>query len=259
MAVIPSSDSGSPAGSPLVCVTKDDLLAYRVGCNLVDVCCPCDEINLQLEIAYSMVSIITGTEWCPQESCVRFNGSGSDILYFPPMTSENLSAITTVKDLSCCTDAITYDNSDLINFGHWVQINEACSGTTTCSSIFPCGDNNIEVCGSWGKTMPAAIKRAIIMLALEGIEPGLSGLANPNGVRSATWEDFRISYSVEERPRGLMTTGYQEIDDLLVLYTNTIKDIGFSIVPESSVCLPRDCGIVQHTRGSQNVRSNKRC
>ena len=230
------------------CVDVQDVRDFRIDCELVEICCTDAQILLELEIAYEMVKIITNTEWCPVTTCRYFDGSGSDKLFFVSQTSDYLNSLTSVEDIACCSPEGTL--SDITNHGTWLEM--------TCTGCFPCGQKNIKVCGSWGRTMPAGVKKAIILLALEGIQPGITGLETPNGVRSATWEDFRISYSVEERPRGVLTTGYQEIDDLLAIYTPTLSQVSFTAIPENSNCLPRECGIVVN-RGCCNSGRGCQC
>jgi len=230
----------APSSGVIPCVTPEDLLGFRVGCQPVNICCPESEIELNLEIAYELIKAITNTEWCPQEACLRFDGTGGPRLHFNHVTTSNLVTIDTITDLSCCGSEHELDITDLVNHGTWLEF--------PCDGCFPCGNKNIEICGTWGRPMPAGIKKAIIMLALEGIEPGSSGLSNPNGIRNATWEDFRISYSIEERPRGVLTTGFQEIDDLLTIYTPTSSLVNFVAVPENQDCQPKQCGMVSRKR-----------
>ncbi len=234
-----------------MCVTAEELLDFRVNCQPVSICCPVEEIDLQLEIATEMVKIITGVDWCPETTCKLFNGTGAGKLVFSPRTGDELLDIEEINILKCCGTNVAVDLTKITNHKTFIEY--------TCDGCFPCGDSNIQVCGSWGRDMPAGIRKAIILLALEAIRPGSSGLYNPNGVRSATWEDFRISYSIEERPRGAVTTGFQEIDDLLVLYTSTASQIGFQVIPESSNCLPRDCGMVRTTKPCCSGRSCGNC
>lgn len=230
------------------CVTPADVIDFRIGCQPIDLCCPEEVIQENLDIAYEVVSVITGQDWCPEESCKLFDGSGTNKLFFNPVTTIPLLSITEITEIACCSSNTNFDAVQ--NFGKWVQF--------PCEGCFPCGNKNIQICGLWGKTMPAGIKRAIILLALEITSPGIAGLYTPNGVQSATWEDFRIAYSIEERPRGTMTTGFQEIDDLLAMYTNTSNDIHFVVVPQDENCMPRNCGIVSK-KSSDRGGSCERC
>lgn len=230
------------------CISVEDVVDFRVNCEPVNICCPAEVIQENLDIAYEIVGIITGQDWCPETSCKLFNGTGIDKLFFQHATTLPLMELESIEDLSCCGHGVTFDLEKINNFGHYIQI--------ACDTYFPCGERNIRICGLWGKELPASIRKAIIMMTLELIQPGSSGLHNPNGVRSATWEDFRISYSIEERPRGVFSTGFQELDDLLALHTNTLNDIHFIIVPENENCAPRDCGMV---KPKLTCRRNGRC
>lgn len=231
------------------CITPAEVIVFKIGCQPIDLCCPEELIQENLDIAYEIVAVITGQDWCPEDDvCKLFDGSGTDRLFLNPVTSLPLLEIASITDLSCCSPVTDFEAVE--NFSKWVQFR--------CGGCFPCGSKNIRICGTWGKVMPAGIKRAIILLALELTSPGIAGLYSPNGVQSATWEDFRIAYSIQERPRGLMTTGFQEIDDLLALYTNTSNDIHFVVVPQDENCMPRDCGIVSR-KTSGGGGSCERC
>lgn len=215
------------------CISVDDIRSYKIDCQEVDLCCTANDITNELEIANSVVSIVTGTDWCPEEACKDFNGSGISKLFLTPVTSLPLLTLVSVADTSGCSVSVDFDQ--VVTRGHYLEF--------TNGDCFPCGSSNIQVCGLWGKSMPAAIKKSIILLALEGLSPGITGLATSTNVASATWEDFRISYKNDKMPDNIPSTGYREIDQLLLMYTNTANDISMLVVPQDDACTYRECGV----------------
>lgn len=222
------------------CITVDDVKNFTVECQPLDLCCDDSTIETELEIAYAAVSIITGTDWCPQLQCITFNGSGTNKLFLHPRTSQPLLTVTSITDTACCGGSADLD--DAVNHGIFLEL--PCANNTG-DSCFPCGENNISVCGTWGKPMPAAIKKAVIVLTIESLSPGSSGQVSDPYVKSATWEDFRVSYQNNDTAENVLTTGYQEIDDMLKLYTNTVNDIHLIVVPQDDACTYRECGVAK--------------
>lgn len=216
------------------CISVDDIRNHTVECQTVDLCCTDADIEIDLEIAYDMVKIITGTDWCPEQACHKYDGSGISKLFLHTRTTQPLRTLTTIVDVPCCGS--TTDFTAVVNHGTYLEF--------PCDGCFPCGSNNITICGLWGKDMPAAIKKAVILLTLESVSPGSSGFVSDGNVKSATWEDFRIAYhdKATSNPNP-QTTGYQEIDDLLKLYTNTMNDIHMVAVPQNDACTYRACGV----------------
>lgn len=222
------------------CLTPDDVRDFKVNCQTVELCCDSATIQQRLDRMTELVNAATGVDWCPTEECFSFSGTGKSKLFFTPTTSKYLNEVTSIDIIKCgasCGTTPTEEEVDLdtiTNHNYWLEFN--------CSSLFPCGRNNIRVCGTWGKDMPAAIREAIIMLTIESLTPGTIGLTNPGGVSRASWEDFSISYR-ESDGFSQITTGYKEIDDLLQPYVSTASQIKF-FVPTNDLCRPRNCGKV---------------
>jgi hypothetical protein len=228
--------SGSEDAS---CITYADVLAFKLNCQTIELCCDNATIQARVDRMTELVNAATGVDWCPEDICFEFSGTGKSKLFFTPITSKYLNELGSVDIIKCGTGCgqSTEESVDLDtirNNNYWLEF--------TCPDCFPCGHNNIRVCGSWGKPMPQAIKQAIIMLTIESLAPGTMGLTNPGGVSRASWEDFSISYRETDNPSQI-TTGYVEIDNMLQPYVATMSQIKM-FVPTNDKCVPRNCGKV---------------
>ena len=230
------------------CLDKDDFLNLKVNCRPVDICCPCEEIEHQLEIAHDFVECFTGTRWCPEPRCEVIDGSGTNRLFLNRVTSDPLISITQISEVGCNTGCGYL--GEITNCRNWLEMN--------CGGIFPCGSKNIEVCGIWGDEMPAAIRQVILMLTLEALAPGTSGLSSIDNVKSATWEDFRYSAFDRDLTENGLSTGFFELDQMLNPYISTVANVGISIVPQDENCAMRYCGQVKH-KSTYSHKSCKKC
>lgn len=213
------------------CISADELTGLKINCQPVTICCSEPEIEAAIDRAIEIANIFTGHNWCPYEACILFSGNGRKRLFLNEQTSIYLNSVETVTAI----DGTRETAIEVTNNNHWLE-SEDC---------FPCGRNNIEVCGTWGKPMPDYLKHGIILLALEMLQPGSGGIQNPGGVTRADWEDFSISYRVDETYNELRpTTGYREIDNVFMNFLNPVNEIGFTVVPSDESCFNRSCGIV---------------
>lgn len=197
-----------------MCLTVDDVLNF--GCNTQDICCPYEKIEASLESAVDLVECITGHSLCPEKRCVRYDGTGCSRLYLPPAIIAPVVEVTSVKIDNCSSCACGMQ--ELCGYAvheHWIEF--------PCGGHFPCGKHNIEVCGKFGfSKIPAGLKRAVSILALEYAQPGSTGLANPYGVTRVDFEDdMSISYRVDETFNSFgRTSGIKEVDNILGNYLN---------------------------------------
>jgi len=236
---MPILNDGSTCEVPeSTCVTISDVLNYPSCCDVVgNICCSNEAIQKQLTLAIEQIRVVTGTYWCPIQECRLFNGSGENKLFFTPKSNDPLQSMTSVTIKGCdCPDEIITPT----NFDNWLEFgcDDSCSG-----GIFPCGTANIEVCGSWGHIMPAAIEKAVIYLTLEWSQPGILGLSTTNGLAdTVTWDDFSIKYNTGDSAGfNEFSTGYPEIDQLITPYIPTQSQIGFSLIGDND-CEPKCCG-----------------
>lgn len=223
------------------CLTPEDVYEFKIDCQTVELCCDSATIQQKLDRMTELVNVATGVNWCPEELCFEFSGTGTKKLFFTPTTSKYLNEIESIDIIKCgadCGQNLTeeVDLDDVKNHNYWLEL--------TCDEYFPCGRNNIRVCGTWGKTMPQAIREAIIMLTIEALSPGMLALSNPGNISRASWEDFSISYRDIQGSDPAISTGYREIDQLLQPYVATASQIKL-FVPTDDNCVPRKCGKVR--------------
>lgn len=218
-----------------MCLDPDDLRQFKVDCQPIEICCSDDEIQNALDMALEIANRFTGQQFCPITDCRIFSGTGSDKLF---LTGETSLPLANLESVTIIGSGAELDVSEIRNHAHFIE-------WVRC---FPCGRNNIRVCGEWGKELPVGVRHAVLLLALEMLQPGNAGLANPGGVTRADWEDFSISYRVDETFNELRpTTGFREIDNLLLNYMNTAAVVGVHVVPDNDRCIPKNCGKI--TRG----------
>lgn len=215
------------------CITAQDVLDYPFCCDVSDqLCCPFEAIDMELCSVISLVEAITGTVICPYVDCKVFDGDGSKNLYFNPFTSHKLITFTSVDATACC-DITCPSTDDPTNCSSWLEYQ--------CSGSFPCGSKNITVCGTWGsfETVPDGLKKAIIQLTLENLQPGITGIETSQGlVDSVSWSDFSINYNTADLDVTVPTTGFPSIDRLLQSYIPTISQIKFGVIDScnSTLC-----------------------
>jgi hypothetical protein len=216
------------------CLIPDDVINFKVNCQPLEICCSQDEIQSALDVALDMAVQFTEQKWCPEEQCIIFPGNGRNKLFLIERTSLWLNEIDSITETDCNGHEHEWDIESIENHRHWLE-SEVC---------FPC-NSKFRICGTWGKEIPPGLKRGIIMLALEILMPGSSGISNPGGITRSTWEDFSISYRVDDTFRELRpTTGYREIDNIFMNYLDMTSHFGMSVVPNNDMCFTRNCGKV---------------
>lgn len=216
------------------CITPDDLFNYPRCCNLTNqICCSHEGIQEALDCAYEKVSVLLCQEFCPYEGCKTFDGTGSCKLFINCQMQEvtSVEIVSCEEDCECvCKNPCDKDPELPCISGSILEYQ--------CEGEFPCGTKNIKVCGTWGSEMPPTVKKAIIWLAMEDISPGIMGLGKCDNVKSVTWEDYSITYTNGESSD--FTTGYREIDQMLIPYINQEALIGLGITSSCS-CKKDDC------------------
>jgi hypothetical protein len=210
-----------------ICINYQDVLDYATCSNIVDqLCCSQSVIEQHIDMAIELVEEITGIKLCPYIDCKKFDGDGSKLLYFNPVTTHRLLSLTEVTLDGCCENQGLTTSEIPQNFSNWLEYK--------CAYTFPCGSKNIQVCGSWGtwEEMPKGLKEAVITLVLERVQPGITGIESSQGMaESVKWDDFSITYNTPDLYSGEPTTGYLSIDRILKSYIPTKSQIKFA-VPE---------------------------
>lgn len=190
-----------------MCIEASDVIDFPIkDCTAAELCCSEEQIDARIAEAIDIVEQITGQWICPRDKCITIRGNKTTKLFFPPQI------IAPAIEIESVTHEGTAISWDYDVFAHFLE-GEQC---------FPCC--KYEVCGSWGYAegeIPAMLKRAIIILALELLSPGITGYVTPTGVSRADWEDFSISWRVDETQNVFgRSTGIRYIDNILANYMN---------------------------------------
>lgn len=210
---------GEPIGNSTCCITSDEVTEYKsVWTDLI--CATTEEIDSTVCNVVEFINLYTNRDFCPVEECRVFDGTGTNYLRF----RDYLNSFTSISYESCTNEI--FPTEDPAAYNHYLHFD-------CCEFTFPKGHKNVTVCGAWGEPLPANVKEAAILMTIEKINPGLTGMTSSVGkVSSVDWSDFNIKYSESKDGANMRTTGYIEIDRLLDMYINTDAQIGFCSTSE---------------------------
>ena len=218
-------------------VTHDEVLAFKVAGSVVDLSAYTHgELDTEIALFESLVEAICNDIFYSKTEAVQINGSGTAKIFFYPVVPYRLMSITSVKeyDTDLTTLLETYvEGEDFVKFDYYLETVQWYPGDSprrrfTAGGTWPKGQKNIAVAGAWGRSsVPAEIKRAVILLVLERLIPGSTGIVGTS-IKQASWPDFSITFGGESVG---MSTGFVEVDRLLELHVNRIGM--FQVVPES--------------------------
>ena len=213
------------------CLLASDLRNYKYRCQDIEICCEDEQIDEALEASQEVIERYIGFKLCPEETCKFFDGNGTDLLFLTDITNQPLSETSEVKIHNYATGAVEIIDIDTLFFEPYTVMRKGCKKWT-------CGRRNIEICGFYGKELPAGVKNVLIALALESLQPGSAGLQLAGATR-ADWDDFSISYRVDETFNILRdTTGFRQLDNILENYVNAFSQAQLSVLPS---CINTDC------------------
>lgn len=213
------------------CINYEDVLSHYP-CAIQGICVSQIKIETEIAIATEIVSKYLCKELCLTEECRYMCGTGHNTLYLDSKLNR-LDSITYNGEL--VTELPTHVGNSLIY--------------QNCNKKFPCGDRNIQVCGSWGEEIPLGIQKVIIGLALESAQPGITGLQSvTDNVSAISWGDVSITYSAFEADTGF-TTGFIELDNILSLYLDVSDLVGITVVGSCDPCDNEDnCNCSEGTK-----------
>jgi hypothetical protein len=184
------------------------------------------EVEAAIGLSESIIENICEDIFYVITAVYKFDGTGQIKLFFPPLVKYSLLSITYVKDIDIDGTTVinTFDlGTDYINYPHHIETALAWPGDSPRRGVFrggvwPRGQKNIHVSGTWGRTtVPAEIKEATILLTLEKLQPGSSKMTS-YGIDSAKWDDFEIQYKGSVKNSEL--SGFAEIDRILKRFIN---------------------------------------
>jgi hypothetical protein len=192
---------------PADCLSIDDVINFPVrGCLNPELCCASGVIGDRIEEAVDIIEKVTGHWLCPREKCFKVKGRNNQFLYFPPEVIAPISSLTSIKD----------KNGNELDLDHFT-VNDHFVEYKRCLSCC-----TYEICGEFGfSSIPPGLKRAVLIMSLELLQPGITGYVKPFGITRADWEDFSLSYRVDDTFNLFgSTTGFREIDDMVNNYMN---------------------------------------
>ena len=211
-------------------VTVAEVRAFKVAGEPVDLSAYTDpEIEDQIEFAEGVVESITGDIFYKLEDHTnRFNGNKLIRLLFPPDVTYPLLSVDLCQDVDTDGQVIEtfVEGEDFVPYDYYLEVVLAYPGDRPRRGVFrggtwPRGQKNIVVTGDWGREeTPPEIKRATMLLTIEGLVPGslaALGLA-PTDARQIIWNDFQVIFQGD--PQTGAQTGFEAIDRLLARHIN---------------------------------------
>ncbi len=216
------------------CVSVETVLGYPTCCSEIsNLSCSAAAVQKQLDITIEQIEAITATQFCPRSACYNFSGDGSKELFFNSRTMDNMVSLTSVVQTNYDGSTSTLTPTAYENVLRFEK---------TVDTVFECGDKNIAVCGKWGEPMPAAVEKVIVYMTLENLQPGILGLSRSDGLLDTiTWEDVSLKYNTSGTSEfNPFSTGFFELDQLLMPHVPTSSSIGFGLVGDND-CDQRCC------------------
>lgn len=184
------------------------------------------ELLTKIQEIEEMVERITNDRFYSFDATYYFDGNGKTMLFFAPEVPYKLLSVTSVKDIDVDGDVIETmtENDDYVAYGHNLEVvlawpEDSPRRGTFRGGIWPKGQNNIQVVGSWGwSSTPKEIIRAVTLLCQERVVPGSTGMKK-TGIESIAWDDYSVKMGSAAPDSGVLT-GFDEVDRILERYMN---------------------------------------
>lgn len=206
----------TPSPGNYSCVSYEDVVEYLNTCNAIEICATQGKIEENLELAQEFLEGLLASRLCPYSECKQFLGDDSCYIFWHFRDSDPLIEAVTVSLNDVELEEDTFELAE-----HSIKL---------LDKKIKCTDT-VDICGVWGVPVSKSLKRAIILLALEYTQPGISGMqATDTGVDRVTWSDFSIEYSNSEPGH---STGFREVDRLLSAAMPSLKSINFTTIGNS--------------------------
>jgi len=192
---------------------------------------PDSYIESMCDLALETIERLTRNRFRKYQETWRIDGSGTNVLRFPPCIPYPLLSVTNVRllaDKDTIEEELVLDE-DYVNCGHFLKIADwgnpsirKLVGNRTGNGYFERGVKNYEIVGVWGmETAPAAIKHAVSLLTVELTYPGVLGLQSQM-VAQQSWPDYTVTFKAANvgSTSSVTLTEYAEIDRLIKPYAN---------------------------------------
>lgn len=222
---------------------KADLTGFLVNGEAIDLSAYSDDqINDSIALAEELIEKFTDDIFYELTATYKFDGKTRTELFFSPKVPYKLLSVTSVKEIDVDGSTVLQTYTEGTDFIVRPYVLEAVKGSLLdrprtlvgSGGVWPRGQNNIVVEGTWGNsTTPAAIKRATILLALEDLVPGSTGMQNYD-VKQRSWPDLAVTFKGFGQSQFEMgnTTGYPTIDRMLRHHMNDIRRFVGNALPD---------------------------
>lgn len=223
--------------------SNSDVTGFKVDGSTVDLTqYTSAEITTEIDFAEAIIEEICEDTFYAKTATHTFDGTGNVKLFFIPKVKDRLLTVTTLKelDLDGTTVLDTFvENKDYKRYPFYIETARSFSGDSPrrrfgTGGVWPKGQNNIQVVGTWGhSTTPAEIKRATILLTLERLKPGSTN-QTPGDVTQSGWGDFQVTFKSGQGVVSGQETGLVEVDRMLRRYYNDV-DLFLAIPRDRSI------------------------
>lgn len=215
------------------CISVNDVVNYN-SCWTDSICQSSETIENEIACNIELVEQIIGRRICPEIECKVFSGSGQSKLFL----KEKIISLASIEYVDCDPVCDCEEPSILPKIDYRTIYYDC------CNEIFPCGDNNIIVCGTWGENIPCNLKKVIILMTLENLNEGLTGIKKVDNPENVSWGDFSINYGSPVKEITGLTTGYFDLDIILEAFIDGGDQITYGVVGDGSCSCEKNknCG-----------------
>jgi len=210
-------------------VTVAEVRAFKIAGEVIDLSAYTDdEVEEHIGLSESFVEAICNDIFYAKDETNRFDGNGLTQLHFQPLVVYPLISIVSCKDIDIDGAELEeyVEGDDFVRYDHYIQTALAFPEDRPRRGVFrggvwPKGQKNIVVEGRWGREeTPPEIKRAVMLLTLESLQPG-STKQVPVDAQQIIWPDFTVTFKGTAESIG-METGFPQVDRLLYNYVNWV-------------------------------------
>tara|TARA_R110002020_G_scaffold34660_4_gene105272 strand:+ start:787 stop:1473 length:687 start_codon:yes stop_codon:yes gene_type:complete len=207
--------------------TEAALLAYKVSGSTVDLSAfSTAELEAEIDFIEVIINTYTGTSFYHETDTTYYlDGAGDRTLFFYPklnIPNISISSILEVdeqdKTLFTFNAATDYHRDMWYVNKTWADRSESRRAMFGGGAEWPKGIRNLKITGAWGyASVPALVTRATILLTLESLLPGSTGLQQ-TGVEERRWDDYKVRYAQSEDIGPADSTGFVTVDQMLHTY-----------------------------------------
>lgn len=226
--VVGVSTYSDPSGAGSLYVTEAEVRAKKIGGEVVDLSAYTDdELAAEINRACRLIDAVTGDIFYSLTEAIDFDGPGMTRLFFPPKRPYILTSVSYVWEMDADGATVLYrftEGEEYKRYNYFIETLTKYDYDSprlrfASGGRWPRGQQNIRVCGQWGpSSTPSDISWAAMMLTLEGLMPGSSGMTSAD-YRQVTWPDFTVTFGGSEKYYG-QATGYPAVDRVLERYLN---------------------------------------